>query len=45
MKNMFPGRKCFVKVSSIFDSSECAKIYGNIFEVYDGFIGKKILKL
>ena len=37
--------KCFFKVSYIFDTSKCATIYRNIFEVYDGFIGQKILKL
>ena len=37
--------KCFFKVSYIFDTSKCAKNYRDIFEVYDGFIGQKILKL
>ena len=37
--------KCFKKISYIFDTSKCATIYRNIFEVYDGFIGQKILKL
>ena len=35
----------FFKVSYTFDTSKCATIYRNIFEVYDGFIGQKILKL
>ena len=46
--------KCFLaykkfnvvfKVSYIFDTSKCAAWHRNIFEVYDGFIGQKILKL
>ncbi len=37
--------KSFFKVSYTFDTSKCATIYRNIFEVYDGFIGQKILKL
>ena len=37
--------KCFFKVSYIFDTSECAANYRNIFDVYDGFIGQNILKL
>ena len=37
--------KCFYKVSYIFDTSKCATNYRDIFEVYDGFIGQKILKL
>ena len=37
--------QCFLKVSYIFDTSECATNYRDIFEVYDGFIGQKILKL
>ena len=36
---------CFFKVSYSFDTSKYATIYRNIFEVYDGFIGQKILKL
>ena len=35
----------FFKVSYTFDTSKCATNYRNIFEVYDGFIGQKILKL
>ena len=34
----------FTKVSYTFDVSKCATNYRNIFEVYDGFIGQKILK-
>ena len=37
--------KCFFKVSYTFDTSKYATIYRNTFEVYDGFIGQKILKL
>ena len=37
--------KCFCKVSYTFDTLKCATNYRNIFEVYDGFIGEKILKL
>ena len=33
------------KISYIFDTSKCATNYGDIFEVNDGFIGQKILKL
>ena len=41
MKNL----KCFFIVSYVFNTSKCATNYRNIFEVYDGFIGQKILKL
>ena len=37
--------KCYFKVSYIFDTSKCATNYRDIFEVYDDFIGQKILKL
>ena len=37
--------KRFVKVSYIFDTSKCASNYRDIFEVYNGFIVQKILKL
>ncbi len=37
--------KCFFKVSYTFDTLKCATIFRNIFEVYDGFIGQKIVKL
>ena len=37
--------KQFFKVSYIFDTKKCATIFGDIFEVNDGFIGQKILKL
>ena len=37
--------KFFFKVSYTFDTSKCAANYSDIFEVYDGFIGQKILKL
>ena len=35
----------FYKISYIFDTSKCAKNDIISFEVYDGFIGQKILKL
>ena len=37
--------KYFSKVSYIFDTSKYATNYRDIFEVYDGSIGQKILKL
>ena len=40
--------KCFLaykKLSYTFDKSKCATNYRDIFEVYDGFIGQKIVKL
>ena len=33
------------KISYIFDTSKCATNYRDTFQVYDGFIGQKILKL
>ena len=35
----------FFQVSYIFDTSKCATNYRDIFEVYNGLIGQKILKL
>ena len=35
---------CFL-ISYIFDTSKCATIYRNIFEVYDGFLVRTIFKL
>ena len=37
--------KCSFKVLYIVDTSKCATNYRNIFEVYDGFMGQKILNL
>ena len=37
--------KCFYKILYVFDKSKCATFIRNIFEVYGGFIGQKILKL
>ena len=37
--------KCSFKVLYIFDTSKCATYYRDIFEVYNGFIGQKIMKL
>ena len=37
--------KCSSKVLYIFDTSKCATNYRDIFEVYNGFIGQKIMKL
>ena len=37
--------KCFFKFSYIFDTSKCAANCRDIFEVYDDFIGQKILRL
>ena len=37
--------KCFYKILYVFDTSKCATFIRNIFEVYGGFIGQKILKL
>ena len=41
MKNL----KCSSKVLYIFDTSKCATNYRNIFQVYNGVIGQKILEL
>ncbi len=37
--------KCFPNILYVFDTSKCATLIRNIFEVYGGFIGQKILKL
>ena len=37
--------KCLFKILYVFDTSKCATFIKNIFEVYGGFIGQKILKL
>ena len=39
------ARHRFFRISYIFDTSKCATNYIISFEVYDGFIGQKILKL
>ena len=42
LKNISKG---ISKVSYIFDTSKCAEYIRNIFELYNGLIGQKILKL
>ena len=37
--------KCFFLISYIFDTSKCATNYRDTFELYDGFIDQKNLKL
>ena len=35
--------KCFLKILYVFDTSKCATFIRNIFEVYGGFIGQRVL--
>ena len=45
IENWIKNLKYLYKILYVFDTSKCATFIRNIFEVYGGFIGQKILKL